>query len=117
MKSRRNNGDFHCAWTLTGSSFNIHECEMLVAPKSVKTPLAGADVASSALSPSRSVDSQLNNLSVTVSTPVGQSNTYVTVYVCLSSYLSHTVRQSNMYINVCLYVCLSDCLPVCLSDS
>jgi len=50
---------------------------MSVAPKSVKMAVAGGDVASSALSPSRSVDSQLNNLSITVSTPVSQHNMYV----------------------------------------
>jgi len=61
---------------------------LFVAPKSVKTAATGGDVASSALSPSRSVDSQLNNLSVTVSTPVSQHNMYV-----------HTRRKfANIYL-------------------
>jgi len=50
---------------------------MTVAPKTVKSPVTGADVPSSALSPSRSVDSQLHNLSVTAGTPVSQCNVYV----------------------------------------
>ena len=70
--------------------------QLCVAPKSVKTPVAGGDVANSALSPSRSVDSQLNNLSMSVSTPVSQQNAYVLALACVlvgTRALTMNVRQ------------------------
>jgi len=52
---------------------------LCVAPQSQKTPVSGGVevLAGSTLSPSRSVDSQLNNLSVSISTPVSQQHRYV----------------------------------------
>jgi len=74
----------------------------VVAPKSVKTPVTGGEILpSSALSPSRSVDSQLHNLSVTVNTPVSQCIVYV--LTCLSVVRTH--------LSVCdsQHTCQPDC--------
>jgi len=93
-------------------------CAMIVAPK---TPMTGADVvASSTLSPSRSVDSQLHNLSVTVSTPVSQCNMYVhshDEYYCRtnSSSIYHSISHQNHCRHTRLTLGMSAVLMIILS--
>ena len=91
---------FFPAIFIQGLSSSSRLTWMFVAPQSGKTQVAVGEVLpSSALSPSRSVDSQLNNLSMSVSTPVSQHHVYVPYYSSVGTLLlSLMIRLGITYV-------------------